>query len=152
MQMASKNSKQIVVELRAWADRPDQIRNQIRELGAKLDHTKTFTDHYYGQEGSAPNLLWEETGKAIRIREYSPKDCEVFKKEGVVTTKDGKFAHGASKMSVLFKGSLNDSKRFLEREGYTQHFWISKRFAKLTRWIQWECVLMSLSNSVRRWR
>lgn len=119
--MADKDDKQIIVELRAWVDRPDQIRNQIKELGAKLDHTKTFTDHYYGEEGAPLDRLWEDVGKAVRIREYSSKDCEVIRKEGVITADDGKFAHGASKMSVLFKGSLKDSKKFLEEEGYTQH-------------------------------
>lgn len=134
--MTNRNNKQIVVEQRAWIDHLDQIRNQIKELGAKLGHTKTFTDHYYGREGSALDLLWEETGKAIRIREYSPKDCEVFKKEGVVTTKDKKFVHGASKMSVLFNGNLKDSKKFLEGNGYTQ----------------WEFVLTNLNSLARRWR
>lgn len=119
--MTNKNAKQIVVELRAWVDQPDQIRGQIKKRGAKLDHTKTFTDRYYSQEGSALDLLWEETGKAVRIREYSPKNCGVLKKKGVVTTEDGKFAHGASKMSILFKGTLKDSKKFLEESGYTQH-------------------------------
>jgi len=119
--MTNKNNKQIVVELRAWIENPDQVRNQIKKLGATLEHTKTFTDHYYGREGTALDLLWEETGQAVRIRECSPKDCEVFKKEGVVTTKEGKFAHGASKMSILFKGNLKDSKKFLENNGHTQH-------------------------------
>lgn len=120
--MTDKNNKQIIIELRAWVDHPDQIRNQIKELGAKLDHTKTFTDHYYGEEGKPLDRLWEEAGEAVRIREYSPKNCEAIKKEGVVTTKDGKFAHGASEMSILFKGSLKESKKFLEDHGYTQHF------------------------------
>lgn len=119
--MINKNSEQIIVELRAWIDHPDQIRNRIKELGAKIDHTKTFTDHYYGQEGPALDLLWEETGEAIRIREYSPKDCEVIRKEGVTTTKEGKFAHGASKMPVLFNGDLKAAKKFLEESGHTQY-------------------------------
>jgi predicted adenylyl cyclase CyaB len=119
--MIDKNSKQIIVELRAWIDYPKQVKKHIEGLGARLDYTQTFIDHYYGGKGIALNLLWEEAGQAIRIREYTPKVCVIFKKEGVVTTKDGKFTHGASKMSVLFKGTLEKSKKFLEKAGYTQH-------------------------------
>ena len=90
-------------------------------MGATLDHTRTFADHYYGREKSVPGSFWEDAGEAVRIREYSPKNCDVIKKEGVVTTKDGKFAHGAARMFNLFRGTLKDSKKFLEKEGYTQH-------------------------------
>jgi len=43
--MTDKNNKQIIVELRAWIDQPDQIKRQIKELGAKLDQTKIFAIH-----------------------------------------------------------------------------------------------------------
>ncbi len=118
--MNNKNNKQIIVELRAWVDHPDQIRNQIKELGAKLDHTKTFTDHYYGEEDSALDCLWEKSGKSVRIREYTPKDCEVVRKDAILSTKEG-FEAGASKMQVLFKGSLEESKQFLQNAGYNKH-------------------------------
>ena len=118
--MTDKNNKQIIVELRAWIDQPDQIKRQIKELGAKLDQTKIFTDHYYGGEDLALNCLWEKSGNSVRIREYSPKDCEVVRKDAVLLTKEG-FEAGASKMQVLFKGSLRDSKKLLQDAGYSKH-------------------------------
>jgi predicted adenylyl cyclase CyaB len=116
--MTNKNGKQIVVELRAWVDRPDQIRNQIKKLGATLMHTKTFTDHYYGKTLGS---LWEEAGEAVRIREFSPNNCEVIKKEGVVATAEGKFDHETARVFLLFKGNLEKSKKFLEQRNYPQH-------------------------------
>ena len=118
--MNNENNKQIIVELRAWVDHPDQIRAQIKERGAKLDHTKTFTDHYYGEKDSALDCLWEKSGNSVRIREYSPKDCEVVRKDAVLSTEKG-FEAGASKVQVLFKGSLKMSKKFLQKAGYDNH-------------------------------
>lgn len=118
--MTSKNSNQIAVELRAWIDYPDRIRDQIQKFGAKLDHTKTFTDHYYGEKDSALDCLWEKSGSSVRIREHSPEDCEVVQKEAVLSTGEG-FEAGASKMEVLFKGSLEESEQFLRDSGYDKH-------------------------------
>lgn len=118
--MNSKNNKQIIVELRAWVEHPSQIRGKIRELGAKLDHTRTFTDHYYGEKDSALDCLWEKSGNSVRIREYGPKDCEIVRKDAVLSTKEG-FEAGASKAQVLFKGSLKGSKKFLQNTGYDKH-------------------------------
>ena len=118
--MTNESNKQIIVELRAWVDNLNQIKSQIKGLNAKLDHTKTFTDHYYGEEDSALDCLWEKSGNSVRIREYTPKECEVVRKEAVLSTEKG-FEAGASKMQVLFKGSLKMSKKFLQKAGYDNH-------------------------------
>jgi len=118
--MTGKNNEQIIVELRAWVDQPDQIRSKIKKLGAKLDHTKTFTDHYYGEKEQALDCLWEKSGNSVRIREYSPKDCEIVRKDAVVSTKEG-FEASASKMHILFKSNLKKAKKFLQDAGYNNH-------------------------------
>ena len=118
--MSNENTKQIVVELRAWVDDPKQIRNKIKELGAKLDHIKTFTDHYYGEKEAALECLWEKSGNSVRIREHNPKTCEVVRKDAVLSTK-GSFGAGASKMQILFKGSLKKAEQFLQDAGYNKH-------------------------------
>ncbi len=118
--MSNENGKQIIVELRAWVDDPDQIRSKIKKLGAKLDHTKTFTDHYYGEKEQALDCLWEKSGNSVRIREYNPKNCEVVRKDAILSTKEG-FEAGASKMQILFKGNLKKAKQFLQDAGYNNH-------------------------------
>lgn len=118
--MTGKNNKQIIVELRAWVEDPDQTRSKIKKLGAKLDHTKTFTDHYYGEKEQALDCLWKKSGNSVKIREYTSKDCEVVRKDAVLTTKKG-FEAGTSKMQILFKGNLKKAKQFLQEAGYDKH-------------------------------
>ncbi len=107
-----------------------KFKKRLKELNAKLLFSYEFTDYYYKPKNSKP---WDPQIQSLRLRKWIigrkngseilfTKD-ETIRKDGIIFKKS---VYPGGKI-LLFKGSLDRCKRFLNDLGFEEWFKIIKK-------------------------